>query len=158
MAQVNGVVEWSGKDKFDNFSIKVNNNWYKSKYPIKAEKGDTVEFDDGGKNYANKLRVVTGGGTGTGSGTPSKGNGTFVSKQFPVPGLHPDRSIIRQNCLRHATELVTHGYHDGMLHSDNNDTVARCVIDLARRLEAYATGELDKKVAEEEVSKMMANG
>lgn len=80
--------------------------------------------------------------------TDAKG---FVIKEFPVPPLHPDRSIIRQNSLSHAVDVVSY--------TETRSTAeefAEKVIEIARMFEAYSTGDLDAEVAEEEVRKMLA--
>ena len=137
MATVTGTVGWAGKNKFGKFSLKLdeNPNWYNSQYEIKASKGDTVEFDDGGKNYVNKLRVV-GGSTGGGSGTAQASN---------TSGMTKDRTIIRQNSLGHATELVTSFLSVDVAggHSEV-EQAADFVIEIARKFESYSTGDLDE--------------
>ena len=67
MATVTGKVE-AKSNKFGKFAILVNDTWYSSKFEIKAERGDEVEFDDGGSKWCQKLKVISGGG---GSSAPS---------------------------------------------------------------------------------------
>lgn len=61
MSQVQGVVA-AVSTKFGKFSINVNDTWYNTKQEyapsILPDKGDSVEFDDGGKNYLKKLKIV----------------------------------------------------------------------------------------------------
>ena len=60
MATVNGVVE-NVSTKFGKYSIQVNGNWYGTKEEwatVKPNKGDTVEFDDGGGKFMKRVRIV----------------------------------------------------------------------------------------------------
>ena len=142
MALVTGVVGWSGKNKFGKFSLKLEDNdtWYNSQYEIKASKGDTVEFDDAGKKYVNKLRVIGGGSAPSSSGAGSTASAGGTSNR--------DRSIIRQNSLAHATALM----RSSITAEDPRtwDNVADDVIELARKFEAYSSGDLDKLDKEED--------
>lgn len=65
---------------------------------------------------------------------------------FPVPALSPERAIIRQNALGHATKVVL----DGPMEVGSEDGVEE-IIRIARKFEAYATGDLDKAMAEEDI-------
>ena len=87
--------------------------------------------------------------------TDAKG---FVIKEFPVPPLHPDRSIIRQNSLAHASDVINAFKYDmhGAPRHETPEEYAKEVIEIARMFEAYSTGDLDAEVAEEEVRKMLA--
>ena len=65
MATVKGVVE-AVSTKFGKFSIMVNSNWYATKMEwatVQPNKGDLVEFDDGGGKFLKKVKI-----TGKGSG------------------------------------------------------------------------------------------
>lgn len=92
--------------------------------------------------------VVSTGFKASGSAGSSAGRGGYVNKEFPVGPLHPDRSIIRQNALSHATRLMVQ-IMDGMsaaasMKLSDNDLTTR-VIDMATRFEEYATGDLERK-------------
>lgn len=129
MSKVSGVIE-AYSNKFDKFSILVNDTWYSSKFEIKAQKGDTVEFDDGGKKWCQKLRVIASGGSShIGEGASAK-----------PTNAGRDRAIIRQNALGHATALVVAGNYDDI------DEAANKVIELARKFEAYSSGDEDVPV------------
>lgn len=78
--------------------------------------------------------------------------GGYGQKVFPVPALHGDRSIIRQNSLGHAVEIVVHTYPVG----GTPEGAAEKAIELARMFEAYSAGDLDAAVAEEAMRKMLA--
>ena len=153
MATINGVVEWAGENKFGGHSIKVDGNYFNSKFPIKCEVGDTVEFDSGttGK-YCNKLRVVT-----KGSGAPAGGGsapvrGNFGQKRgvFPIPNDDGQRSIIRQNALSRAVEVVALCPDD----LSTRDQVAAEMIRLAMEFERYTSGDVDAEAQEEAKAKL----
>ncbi len=82
-------------------------------------------------------------------------------KEFPVPTLHGDRSIIRQNSLRHATELWTS--IQPILPSDNKvpskialAKAAEAVIELARTFEEYSAGDVERRAAEAVAAESLA--
>ena len=76
MAQVKGLVE-NVSTKWDKYSMQVNGSWYGTKEEwavVKPNKGDLIEFDDGGKNYTKNVKIITAGAGGTyGSPKPSGG-------------------------------------------------------------------------------------
>lgn len=147
MGMVTGVVEAKNHNaKYGTYGILVNGGWYNSKYEIRAEKGDEVEFDDGGKNYVRKCKVLGAGGGASTSGGAS--TGTVVSRQpgFPVPVDTKDRSIVRQNALRHAVVLVTNmvGPQEYDSWSDREtamENFAKLAVEVARMFEDYTAGD-----------------
>jgi hypothetical protein len=72
MAEVQGVVEKViNPDKYGKVSMVVGGNWYNTKpewLPTVPSEGQEVVFDNGGKKYINKLRIV---GSGTASAIKS---------------------------------------------------------------------------------------
>lgn len=127
--------------------------------------GDTVSFDFTSGKYGNELQkgslmAVAAGGhpspTSTTSPTPpsppTRAYGPPV-KPFPIPPLHGDRAIVRQNALTNARELyvacsagdllVIHTVYDGCKMADE-------IIQIARRFEAYSCGDLDLEAASKE--------
>jgi hypothetical protein len=88
MSKVTGVAEVVlNPNKWGNISILVNEEWYSCK-PEQARfaipnKGDSVEFDNGGKKYINNL-VITSGSTGTAPTGSYKGT---ASKAKPYSSL-----------------------------------------------------------------------
>ena len=80
---------------------------------------------------------------------PAKGGYTPVAKVFPIPPLHGDRAIVRQNSITNATKAV----HDYLGSTDEGvpDSIgeyADTIIDIARKFEAYSCGDIDQAVAE----------
>jgi len=133
---INGVVE-AKSNKYDKFSILVDDVWYSSKFEIKAEKGDVVEFDNGGagKKWCSKLKVVSKGSgspaAAVSSGTPAK---SFSRGAFPVPQLDGSRAIIRQNAVTNANAFFG---------NQSMDYTSVELIDMARAIEAYTSGDIE---------------
>jgi hypothetical protein len=87
----------------------------------------------------------------TASFPTSKSATTYAgAKVFPVPALHGDRSIIRQNVLTRAVELYI-ASKAGKAFALDEDMTDICIL-FARKLEAYATGDLDLAEAEAEMA------
>lgn len=78
--------------------------------------------------------------------------GGYGQKVFPVPALHGDRSIIRQNSLGHAVDIVVNTYKEGA----SAEEIAEKAIEIARIFEAYSSGDLDAALAEKAALKMIA--
>lgn len=76
-------------------------------------------------------------GTRTYSGPPAK--------VFPIPLLHGDRAIVRQNSVTNAVKLATDG---GYIAGLTGEGAAMLVIDLARMLEAYSCGDIESEAAD----------
>ena len=145
-----------------------------------VEKGDSVEFEFDNDMYGNKVRFESikitkaSGATAAPSASSEpkpafRGGGGFgrPEKVFPIPLMHGDRSIIRQNSLGHACELITNGIgYDASLLNDV-EKAADAVIKLARRFEMYSAGDEERLSAtgkteeasevEVEVAKAVAN-
>jgi hypothetical protein len=155
MSEVTGVVQ-AMSNKFDKFSILLDNDvWYSSKFDISCNKGDTVLFEDGGKKYCQRLKVVTeGAGGSTHAVTPRAstsgggGGGTTAARiaGFPVPLDTKDRSIVRQNSLTHATAVVLKAYVENDTYAKPDD-LARLVVETARIFEDYSCGDSDGEAA-----------
>jgi hypothetical protein len=170
MTMMTGIVEAiSTKDvntKFGNkptYSLKVNGTWVKCGFKNpNAGAGDEVEFDGNTGTYGLETKAVNvlrkGAGTpppaATSNSTPAPartaGSG-YAAKVFPIPPLHGDRAIVRQNALARATDIyiAARGGKPWELEATNLDFV----ISLARKFEAYTAGDLDmaEAIAENEV-------
>jgi hypothetical protein len=121
--------------------------------------GDEVDFQytDGtyGKSVdLTSVRLIKK-GTGSpvaaptgGASAPAKGGYTPAAKVFPIPPLHGDRAIVRQNSITNATKAVNDylASCDGM--PDSVGEYADTIIDIARKFEAYSCGDIDQAVAE----------
>jgi hypothetical protein len=149
MAQVSGVVEWAGSNKFGGYSIKVGGAYFNSKFEIKCKKGDTVEFDSGSTGkYCNKLKVVSSGG---GSEAPSNSGGSkpYTRSKFPIDVEDGQRSIIRQNALTNARELYIAAATLNKVKVDDPKKAAEVVIEIARIFEGFTAGDIDAQMYEE---------
>lgn len=116
--------------------------------------GDTIDFqfteNTYGKNVdLTSVQMVTK-GTGvptptTATAAPSKAPYSPPSKVFPIPALHGDRAIVRQNSITNATKAVCD-------FTDSNPATlaeyAQEIIGIARMFEAYSCGDLDALAAE----------
>jgi hypothetical protein len=167
MTMMTGIVEAiSTKDvntKFGNkptFSLKVNGTWVKCGFKNpNASAGDEVEFDGNTGTYGLETKAVNIIRKGAGTPPPSATSNTVVAvpkttgsgyaaKVFPIPPLHGDRAIVRQNALARATDIyiAARGGKPFELEGSNLDFV----ISLARKFEAYTAGDLDLAEAEAE--------
>ena len=169
MTMMTGIVEAvSTKDvntKFGNkptYSLKVNGGWVKCGFKNpNASVGDEIEFDGNTGTYGLETKAVTVLRKGAGvvpsnkaaetkavAVAPGKSYGGYKEKVFPIPALHGDRSIVRQNALARATELYIAAR--GGKPFDLDDTSFDLVIKFARKFEAYTAGDLDLAEAEAE--------
>lgn len=162
MVMMTGIVEAaSTKDvntKFGlkpTFSLKVNGQWVKCGFKNpNASTGDEVEFDGNTGTYGLEAKSVNIIRKGTGAppvavatvtssaAVPVKPSyGGYKEKVFPIPALHGDRAIVRQNALARATDLyvAARGGKPFELEAESLDFV----IKLARKFEAYTAGDLD---------------
>ena len=166
MSAINGVVEQlATKDvttKFGvkpTYSLKVDGNWVKhgfKKPPCNV--GDTIEFDGEEGKYGVEAKNIVVTAKGVPGAVPvasvtsikpsSTGGGSYSARVFPIPALHGDRSIIRQNALARATDLYI-GARGGKAF-DLDDTTSTLVIRMARSFEAYTAGDLDLAAAKAE--------
>lgn len=117
--------------------------------------GDTIDFqfteNTYGKNVDEKsVRMLT---KGTGAPSPSTaptGGGSRPAygspKPFPIPALHGDRAIVRQNSITNATKAVCDFYDTN---PESMDDYATEIIRVARMFEAYSCGDLDAELAEQ---------
>jgi hypothetical protein len=77
MGVQSGTVE-AVSTKFDKLSVLVNEVWYSTKqefaeeWTYKPEKGDLIQFDDGGKKFLKKVNKLGSGEVTGGSVSPSK--------------------------------------------------------------------------------------
>jgi hypothetical protein len=149
MSTVNGVVKAKSANKFG-FGIMVNDKWYNSKSEISCNKGDEVEFDDGGKAYVRDLKVTKGGSGATassGGAMASKGTtGTSYARGvFPLAANDGSRSIVRQNSITNAVALYSSIVEKRDLKGDLEDS-AYAIINIARIFEKYSAGDIDAEL------------
>lgn len=164
MSMMTGVVEQVSKKDVNTkwgtkptFSFKVNGTWVSHGFKNHGlNVGDEVEFDGESGTYGistKAVRVVKAGSgasvvTSTSTSVPVRAPSSSNSRVFPIPPLHGDRSIVRQNALARATELVI-GCRGGKPY-DVDDATVGVIISIARQFEAYTAGDLDLAAAEVE--------
>lgn len=137
------------------YSIKANGEWYQYgfKKPVFNE-GDEIDFQYTESSYgkqvdAKSVRTISkGSGSPTAASTAPSGGGkpTYSAKVFPIPPLHGDRAIVRQNSITNATKL----YCDVVSNLDDPvdfDAAAGRIILIARMFEAYSCGDLEAEAA-----------
>jgi hypothetical protein len=118
--------------------------------------GDEIDFQFTENTYGKNVDLTSvrliNKGTGapppstavSGATAPSKPSyGT--PKVFPIPALHGDRAIVRQNSITNAVKLITDSVHS----TDEADweQLADIAISIARKFEAYSCGDLDMEQA-----------
>lgn len=171
MTMMSGVVEAvSTKDvttKFGvkpTYSFKVNGGWIKCGFKNPSvDVGYTVDFDGVTGTYGIETKAVNiisrtsaapvataSTAVTTTAAAPKSYGGGYKDKVFPIPALHGDRAIVRQNALARATDLyiAARGGKPFELEASTLDLV----IKLARKFEAYTAGDLDMAEAMKEDS------
>ena len=148
------------------YSIKCDGNWYSYgfKKPAFAE-GAEVEFTFTENTYGKNvdlasLRVISS-GSGKASMAPPSASSEGAAptpagrsygppaKVFPIPALHGDRAIVRQNSLTNAVNLLK---EDKEMAKSSPEARAEAIISIARMFEAYSCGDLDVAMAKEMVA------
>jgi hypothetical protein len=119
--------------------------------------GDEVDFqyteNTYGKNVdltsVQMLKKGTGASTPSApSASPAKAPYSPPSKVFPIPLLHGDRAIVRQNSITNATKAVNdYCGADGSFPGSIAE-YTEAIIETARKFEAYSCGDLDAAAAE----------
>ena len=170
MTMMTGIVEAvSTKDvntKFGlkpTFSMKVNGTWVKCGFKTHgASVGDEVEFDGNTGTYGMETKAVnvirrgvgaapSAGVTSSTAPAPTKSfGGGFKEKVFPIPALHGDRAIVRQNALARATDIFIAARGGKPFELD--ESTFTLVIGFARKFEAYTAGDLDMAEAQAEAA------
>ena len=117
--------------------------------------GDTVDFQFTESTYGKQVDATSVRMISKGTGAPatatvsSATTKTYVppSKVFPIPPLHGDRAIVRQNSITNATKLVS----DMQAKSKSEIDVmvlANTIVEVAKVFEAYSCGDNDAMAAE----------
>ena len=122
--------------------------------------GDEVDFQYTDGTYGKSVdlasvRLIKKGAGGASAAptaaasAPAKGSYTPAAKVFPIPPLHGDRAIVRQNSITNATKAVSDWIGSDGVSVGNLDEYAETIIRIARMFEAYSCGDLDLAKAEE---------
>jgi len=136
----------------DTFSLKIGGEWYSAgfKRPPVGE-GDNVSFDYDETTYGKQIKSISatiaklGAAPAPAAAAPSRGG---YDRSFPVALLSPERAIIRQNALAHATRLYAQGSAGVLAFLDEDcDLHTGRIIKMAREFEAYACGDTEREEA-----------
>jgi len=124
--------------------------------------GDTVDFQYTENTYGKNVdlasvRLLSKGegapavsGAVLGSSSPGPKAYSTPAKVFPIPPLHGDRAIVRQNSITNAVKAVSDIIDSDGMHIE---LYVDTIISVARKFEAYSCGDLDAAYAEEMVAK-----
>lgn len=160
---VEGASKKEVKTKFGmkpTFSLKIDGEWYSCGFTDpRCSSGDVIAFTYTDTKYGREIDKGSIMKTGAAVTPPAESKPTYTgttsapksaaapNRPFPIPPLHGDRAIIRQNALSHASRLAAAYIQPGTVYLE--DTLADTVIRLARKFEAYACGDLDVERAKE---------
>lgn len=117
--------------------------------------GDEIDFQYTENTYGKNVDLTSvqmikkgsGGTPVTASSSPAKAPYSPPAKVFPIPLLHGDRAIVRQNSVTNATKAVA----DILGKTEYSGTIedyASEIVRVARMFEAYSCGDLDAQAAE----------
>jgi len=118
--------------------------------------GDEVDFQYTENTYGKNVDLTSvqmlkkgAGGAAPSAPTagPTKAPYSPPAKVFPIPLLHGDRAIVRQNSITNATKAVGDFFDDNE-EFDSVQAYADLIIEIARKFEAYSCGDLDAQLAE----------
>ena len=143
------------------YSIKVDGKWIRCGFKNpNVEAGYTVDFDAASGPYGLETKSVNvvsrsapvatavAAPVAVPSSAPKSYGGGYKEKVFPIPPLHGDRAIVRQNALARATDvyIAARGGKPFELEASTLDLI----ISFARKFEAYTAGDLDLEEAIQE--------
>jgi hypothetical protein len=147
MSTVTGQIE-AISTKYGKFSIMVNDNWYGTKQewapnPL-PNRGDVVEFDDGGKNFLKKLRIKSAGSGSSASASSAPAGG----KRFSTLGVELGHAanLAMQVTL---TQVPSEKEEDFWKAFDRNTDIAFKL--MQRKREAYEADQNDKPAEEAKI-------
>ena len=116
--------------------------------------GDEIDFQYTENTYGKNVDLTSVQMIKKGTGAPPPTTSTSAkptysppTKVFPIPLLHGDRAIVRQNSITNATKAV----QDFGVEDPENlglEDYAALIIKVARMFEAYSCGDLDAQLAE----------
>jgi len=116
--------------------------------------GDEIDFQYTENTYGKNVDLTSVQMIKKGTGAPPPTTSTSAktpysppTKVFPIPPLHGDRAIVRQNSVTNATKAVA----DILGKTEYSGTIedyASEIVRVARMFEAYSCGDLDAQAAE----------
>lgn len=116
--------------------------------------GDEIDFQYTENTYGKNVDLTSvqmikkgTGAPATASASPAKSAYSPPTKVFPIPPLHGDRAIVRQNSITNATKAIA-DIRNMTEFSGTINEYASEIIRVARMFEAYSCGDLDAQAAE----------
>jgi hypothetical protein len=115
--------------------------------------GDTIEFTFTEGTYGKDVekgtvRVISKGAPGAPATAAGRSYGP-PTRPFPIPLLHGDRAIIRQNALTNAREAVVALFTVSPAGPMPDDVdFAKRIISMASIFEEYSAGDIERRAAE----------
>lgn len=135
--------------------------WYSTFHPNTVATGDAVSFNFAINGRWNNVKgEIAGASTAAVAVAPAAGaaptpdakgknNSSWgANRTFPVGKLAPERTINRQNALIQAIVAMGQTHTDAVLHKMDHKEYAEKTIELARSLEAYTTGDLEREAVD----------
>ena len=137
---------------------------FPSKAPKNIHAGNFYEFDTEFKFGEHKYKThkqsssdsapaESAAPSGGASGGPKyyEKNAGFLTKTFPVPMDHPDRSIIRQNAMTHAVNIAKEMGVFAQANKEgwDDDQLFDAVRGIAMKVEDFTTGDYEYRMLEE---------
>ena len=141
MSIITGQVAVVTSNKYG-FGMKIQgrDNWFNSKYEIKAQKGDVVEFEDMDKGYINSLKITGAAAPAdTGSSSAPAASGGYDQRQV---------SIVRQNSVTNANALLS-------VRKPKGYTVEE-LLSTAREIFSYSIGTKEEVVSDDDLEQAAA--
>lgn len=158
MNKSNAVIKNARKD---GCGFELDDGWYSAFNALSPQPnaGDTVTFDYkektvGGRTYKNiveKTFSLNGSGGG-GAVAPVRGvKDTGYSSGprntgFPIPTDHGNRAINRQSAIAQANVAMANTHTEAALSKMKPEDYTEKLIEFARSIEAYTTGDLDSEI------------
>lgn len=136
------------------FSIKANGEWYGYGFKKPAFSiGDEVDFQFSETAYGKQVddkSVRTLSKAPAPAPAPAKAYGA-PAKVFPIPPLHGDRAIVRQNSITNATKMVTELLvaNKAKMDAFSMSETADLIVNIARKFEEYSCGDIEAIAAEQ---------
>ena len=141
------------------YSMKVDGTWIRCGFKDPSvDVGYQVEFDGVTTSYgidtkqvtilSKKVPVPPSAGVVSASTAVKSYGGGYKEKVFPIPALHGDRAIVRQNALARATDIYIAAR--GGKPFDLEISTLDLIIQFARKFESYTAGDIDMQEAIEE--------
>jgi len=140
------------------FSITANGERYSYGFKKPTFKiGDTIDFQFTENTYGKNVDLTSVRLLSKGEGAPAV-TATSVApskpsygaaKVFPIPPLHGDRAIVRQNSITNAVKAFDNYLRGEDVVPKSIDEYAEEIIAVARKFEAYSCGDLDLAAAEQ---------